>query len=533
MLWTPARRRHRATVAGALALAVGACSGACRPAPPSAALLAKRPPHVRHAPGTPAWPAAAGAEVQELPVLDERAGLHDYLTYAALNNPGLKAAFARWQAAVERVPQARALADPQLTYRHMVAEAGSPLEPREQSVELSQMLPWPGKRGLQGALAAAAAQGAWEELQEQRLALFYEVQDAYYEYYYLGQALEVVRQNVELVRQLESVARVRYRAAAAGHPEVIRAQVELGRVEDQLRTLEDERAPVQARLNAALNRAPHRELPVPPEIGQLSPSLAEAEVLARLATSSPTLRVLDAEIELARQAVTLARKGYFPDFMVGFEYTSARRADDPPLAGWTSPEALGTLGRLRSRTADPLDVYGLARGLRGGEPSDEDMDSWAVLVSMNLPIWAGKYAAGVREAEAQYRSALSARAQRQNALQAQVKRVLFAYRDAQRKVELYGATLLPKARESLQATQTAFQAGSASFLDLVDAERTLLEFGLAHARARADRAQRLAELEMLMGQPWTTLPGLRPDAQPGTPGAQPAPHDVPLGETGD
>ena len=44
--------------------------------------------------------------------ISENSGLEDYLTYAALNNPGLKASFHRWKAALERIVQANTLPDP-------------------------------------------------------------------------------------------------------------------------------------------------------------------------------------------------------------------------------------------------------------------------------------------------------------------------------------------------------------------------------------------------------------------------------------
>ena len=51
------------------------------------------------------------------PELTEASGLADYLAYAALNNPSLEAAFNGWRAAVERVPQVRALPDPARAWR--------------------------------------------------------------------------------------------------------------------------------------------------------------------------------------------------------------------------------------------------------------------------------------------------------------------------------------------------------------------------------------------------------------------------------
>ena len=61
-------------------------------------------------------------EGAQLPELDESAAPADYLTYAALNNPGLEAAFQRWQAAVERVPQVEAMPDPRFTYGYYIEE---------------------------------------------------------------------------------------------------------------------------------------------------------------------------------------------------------------------------------------------------------------------------------------------------------------------------------------------------------------------------------------------------------------------------
>jgi outer membrane protein TolC len=143
-----------------------------------------------------------------------------------------------------------------------------------------------------------------------------------------------------------------------------------------------------------------------------------------------------------------------------------------------------------------------------------------VSLSMNIPIWRGKYAAGEREARARYLAAVSARAQQENTLTSAVQRTLFEHRDAKRKIALYRDVLIPKAEESIRSTETAFRAGAASFLEMVDAERSLLEFELSFERALANRAQRLAELEMLVGR---TLPrGIEPT------GGAPRPAQTPL-----
>ena len=394
---------------------------------------------------------------EALPALGEAAGLSDYLEYAALNNAGLQAAFHEWQAALERAPQARTLPDPQLAY-----EASIGRHERRNGVMMEQMFPWFGKLELQGVLATEAAQAARQRYEMEKLKLFYRVKEAYYEYYYLAQAVAVVRENRDLVESLEGVVRARFKVAAAGHPDVIRAQVELGKLEDQRRTLEALREPIAARLNAAMNRPVEAPLPWPKSAPYEPVRETDDQVLAWLREASPELKALEHEVAGQRRAIDLAKKDYYPNFVLG--------------VGYEANEAV---------RENMIDDMVMAR------------------VAVTIPFWRQKYAAGVREAEARHEAALKTRVERENTLGADVKMVLYRFRDAERKIDLYRDTLLPKARESLKATNTAFQAGRASFTDLIDAERILLEFALAYERALADHAQRLAQLEMLVGRPLT------------------------------
>lgn len=444
---------------------------------------------------------AQGADDGELPALDESAALDDYLAYAALNNPGLEAAFNLWKAALERVPQETSLPDPRFTYRNFIREVETRVGPQKQALGLSQMFPWFGKLALRGSVAAEAAEAARQRYENQKLKLFFEVKDAFYEYYYLGRAIDVVSENLELVEYLESVARSRYKTASAGHPDVIRAQIELGKLEDQLSSLCDLLIPMVARINAVLNRPTNAKLPVPKAIPEKLPTFTNQQVLGWLAQNSPVLKAFDHEIERARDAVALAKKDYYPDFTVGVDYTDVGSAVRSKPQGAENPAALRSAARIGGGMGDLIDAYTIGRSFSAGSrPSDSGKDVWMVSLSMNVPIWRGKYAAGEREARARYLAAVSARVERENALASAVQRTLFEYRDAGRKITLYRDVLIPKAKESIGSTETAFRAGSAVFLDLVDAERSLLEFELSFERALANRAQRLAELEMVVGR---------------------------------
>ena len=71
--------------------------------------------------------------------LDPNSTLPNYLVYAALNSPGLEAAFNRWKAALERIPQARALSDPRFSYRYFIKEVETRVGPQRQAFELAAL----------------------------------------------------------------------------------------------------------------------------------------------------------------------------------------------------------------------------------------------------------------------------------------------------------------------------------------------------------------------------------------------------------
>jgi outer membrane protein TolC len=397
-----------------------------------------------------------------------------------------------------------ALPDPRLTYRYFIQEVETRVGPQKHGLGVSQTFPWIGKLSLRDDIADASARVARQRYENEKLRLFFEIKDNYYEYYYLGRAIDVVRANFELVKYMERVAQARYKTASTGHPDVIRAQVEMGKLEDTLHSFQDRLVPVVARLNASLHRPTTTSIPRPTSIPNERLDLADEALLSLLTKHNPTLLALDQEIDRARQEVAHAGLRYYPDVTIGLDYTNVGQAKRTSAPGLSNPAAIGSAARIAGATGTPLDAYTLGQSfLRGQAPNDSGQDIWMVSLSMNLPIWRESYASGEREAQARYQAAIGARTQSENKLVALVQRTLFEHRDAGRKITLYRANLIPKARESIRSTETAFRSGSSSFLDMVDAERSLLEFELAHERALADRAQRLAQLEMLVGR---TLP---------------------------
>jgi cobalt-zinc-cadmium efflux system outer membrane protein len=398
----------------------------------------------------------------ELPELGETSTLDDYVLYALLNNPGLRAAFHRWKAALEKVAPARTLPDPRFTYANYIKEVETRVGPQEHKFGLAQTFPWLGKLDLQGEMALQDAHAEHQRYEAKKLNLIYSVKKVYYEYYYLVQAINISKDNLILLSHFESVARAKYKGGAGSQSSVIKVQVELGKLEDRLHSLQDLTRPIIAKLNFTLNRPSHLPLPLPEAFSFEKNNFEDEKLFSLLRVENPNLKVLDFMVAKEDLAVKLAGKNYFPDVTLGVDYID---------------------------TASRSDM----------NPDENGKDPVIAKLSVNVPIWHQKYNAIEKEAKARRAAFVRERRETENSLIADLEMVLYKLRDADRKIDLYGDTLLTKAEQNVKVNQLAFASDKTSFLDLIDSQRILLGFQLEHKRALADRAQRMAEIEMLAG----------------------------------
>ncbi|MCB9766631.1 MAG: TolC family protein [Candidatus Omnitrophica bacterium] len=390
--------------------------------------------------------------------------LNQLLFEAEANNPGLKAAYHKWQAALQRVPQVTSLMDPKLTFtEYLQNNVETRTGAQDFQLGVMQMFPYPGKLSLRGEAAVAEARALEQDLVKQRLEVRREVKDAFYEYYYLEQSIRITSENLELLKHFERVATARYEVNRAGNRDVIKAQVELGELENELRTLVDFRQPVQARLNAALNRPMSADIPPPAEIDLRDVELQSDRVLELAYQTNPELKSIDATIRKKQAEVDLAKKDYFPDFNVGVNWINTNSRIDANVPGNGDDVLMGS-------------------------------------VQFNLPIYRDRLAAGVREAEHGVQEQRSRKSEAENQLAVDLQTALYKLRDAKRQIDLYSDILIPKAKQSVTVTQTAYSAEEAAFLDLVDTERVLLNFQNSYYRSVANYGQSLATIEAKVGQ---------------------------------
>ncbi len=387
--------------------------------------------------------------------------LESWVQYGLAHNTSLKADFDRWRSATERVAQVEALPDPIFTFFQFVEDLQTRTGPQRRRYGISQALPWFGKLDLRGEVAFQDSEVRWQAVMQRRLQVEAEIRIAYYEYGYLGEAIRITNENLQLLQQLEPVVQ-RGIQAGRGQEDLLRLQVEIGKLENDLLSLKRLKPTISARLALAVHWVGEELLPMPRLTEPDLVALESEGFMGQVEQRNPRLRALRESVLRERKRSDLAGLAGAPDFVVGFEYMETGSALNPTTPG----------------SGD--DPYGFR-------------------VSLNLPIQRNKYSAAEREANLALSASRSSLRELSLRLQSDLANELYRVDDATRQVRLHKETLLPRSRESLNVTRVSYSAGRASLLDLIDSERALLAFETSYWRACRDAWQGRARLDVLLG----------------------------------
>ena len=386
------------------------------------------------------------------------AELPRYWELALSANPGLRAEQEAWQAERAAADMALGFDDPLLSWTRLLVGIDSDDETRPNMWMLEQELPGWGKRSRRHERGLSRAVMAQQNYLIRRNDLLREVTRAYLEHAFLTQQLQIVREQSEFVRMQESVLAARYRATASEHPDLIRARIELLRLEDQIRAAEAELLVVATEFNALLGQGGGTAFPWPIELEGARLELPPlAELRDRIEQRSLALRSIDAQIDYYENSRRAALSNRRPDFMLG----------------------------LQTPMIEPV-----------LEHDDSDaMNAWWATLSVRLPLANGEENAAAKEAQAMQRSSEYMRQQESLMLQAKLERLWFERENAVAKATLLRDRLVPLAQQGQDALGARVQTGEAGFVTWLEAVHTLFELQLELAAEVRDEA--LASVELL------------------------------------
>ena len=133
-------------------------------------------------------------------------------------------------------------------------------------------------------------------------------------------------------------------------------------------------------------------------------------------------------------------------------------------------------------------------------------DAWAIGAQVNLP-FGGKYDALAQEARWKHAAAHAGVEEAEQRYDALLLESWEQARTAQATQQLYLKTMLPQAREALQAAQKAFPLGTVEFDRVIANLRQVLALELGYHRARGQLATAIARIRQLIGRDLAANPG--------------------------
>ena len=377
------------------------------------------------------------------------------------HNAGLTSQQLHAKAEAQLISSAGALDDPRLNYSlaplsigdYIPSNLGNALGIR-QSFQISQAIPWPGKRTLRLDKMQASAEVAQFSVNDLRISLVGQSRLLWAQWWYVDAALAANAEHLSLSGEMRVVAEIRYASGIGLQQDVLRVQTQEVELQHRQIVLDQERRRLQAQINHLLNRAPTTAIG-PPSGTPEAPELPDREVLERwLLESHPVLLILEAESRLARLNLRLTEKDDYPDLQFNLGYNEF----------WDNSDVRLQVG-----------------------------------VSMNIPLDFGKRSSRKSAAKYEYHSKQLDIVNKRSQLVAELESQLSRTEQASHTIRLIEGELLPKLRQTIDATLANYEGGGGEFYALIEAQQQLLDMQLLLSSSYADQFIAISEIDNLSG----------------------------------
>jgi len=385
--------------------------------------------------------------------------LASLLSEARENNPELKSLKEKARAMEARAGAVGAFSDPTLKVEMMDLSKDRPLSISPGSANqtkyiISQSLPFPGKLSLKEKIASKEAYAALAAFNSKDLLVSEAVKDAYFDYAYLAESIRITEEIKGVLTNMSHIAEAKYSVGQASQQDVIKVNVEITVLASELITLGAKKEIAAARLKTVLNRAQSGQIDEPGTLARDRVEFRAEDLIDRALSTNPEIKMAELEMEAAEYATDLARKNYYPDFMVG---------------------------------AGPVQ-------------RDGRFDTFDVMFQINIPLWRSSYDSRTQEAVLNAGALRSRLVAEKSAKSFEVKGASIQVDAADRMMTLYETSLVPQVEMSFESALKNYRAGKIDFLTLLDSERDLKRTRLEYLKTILEYRKRVAALEKVVGQ---------------------------------
>ena len=390
--------------------------------------------------------------------------LKGFIEEAKNKNPVLKRAETEIKLYGEIPEQRAAWKDPMLTFG-LVNLPVDTFSFREQAmtqkqIQLTQEVPFPGKMDLREKAAEKDISIAQWNLRELELKIVRQVKESFYELCFINSAIGTTEQNKILLKQFITIASSKYSVGKGIQQDVLKAQVELSKIIDELIELQQLKANETAKLNILMNRLPQEPLAIPHGLTQTDLKLNIEQLQEMALKNRPFLNGIQSAIHKFTLNKQIAEKEYYPDFQIGVRYSQRQDA-----------------------------------------PMQDHPDLVSGFVGINIPIWfTSKQRKKVAEENYRIQTAKDSYNVAKNDVFLKIKIIMDKNEKGKKLISLIQNGIIPQAKQSLESALVAYSVDKIDFLTLIDNQVTLLKWKIKSHRELTDYEQNLAALEHVVGQ---------------------------------
>jgi len=263
------------------------------------------------------------------------------------------------------------------------------------------------------------------------------------------------------MEQFVHMAETKYATGSGLQQDVLRAQVELSKMEDDLIMWEQKRLGVVAKLNALLNRPAEFSIERIPQELSIFPNTAEDVSIEKVEENRPLLKAWKEKIHKVESAVELAQRDIWPNFMVGASYN--QRSD-------------------------------LKSGMKM-------RDFVSAMVSLNIPLYKKrKQNMKIIEKELTLDAVKAEYENVKSGVQAEIQNLKAELDRYEKRINLYKGGILIQAQQSLDSAHEGYRVGKVDFMTLISNWMMLQNYELQYYFALAEFHKSLASYELAIGK---------------------------------
>ncbi len=395
--------------------------------------------------------------------------LQSYQQEAAQNNPELKSAFNRYLSELESRPQVGALPDPEIAFAYFTSPIETRLGPQNARISVSQMFPWFGTLSEKRSVSDANAKAQFEQFQEQRNRMFYQMEMIWSNLYEVHKNIEIAEENLVIINTLLEVSLSRYENGLTSQVDVLRAQIEQEDLKTQIELLKDNRELLIQRFNEYRNVEPGAIVSIPESISISEVSEEKDALISIIKRQNPNLIKLRYREEASQEMISLASRDGKPSFGIGFDYIA---------------------------TGERTDVANL---------QDNGKDAFIARASFRIPLFRNKYSAKVQQAELNLSSVQQDIITLENKLETDLYTAIRDLNDGHRRYQLYDQKQIQRVEQAINIMMETYSSEASDFEEILRLQRKLLGYQLKRIQADADVFTANSYIRYLTGANNTSL----------------------------